>query len=100
VRRQKEHEQQNIEEELQLMREKEKLLTEQRERAQTRRRIQQRTQFYQIANDFLQGIYLNTTNKLLTANAYPDSLTNHLATDYLNEVIGKAAVVYQKLVEN
>jgi len=46
----------------------------------------------------LSNIYYESTSKLITANAYPDSLTNFLKTDYLDEIIGKAATSYQKIV--
>jgi hypothetical protein len=39
-------------------------------------------------------------NKLITANAYADSLTNFLSSDYLSEIIGKANVFHQKIVQN
>jgi hypothetical protein len=57
VKKQKEHEQKNIDEELRVMREKDKLLENHRNRTQTIRNIQHRTQCYQIANNFLQNIY-------------------------------------------
>lgn len=91
VKKQKEHEQKNIEEEMRVMKEKDKLLEAHRARAQTIRNIQHRTQCYQLANNFLSNIYFETVNRLVTANAYPDPLANFLATDYLNEIINKAA---------
>lgn len=81
------------------MKEKDRLLEEQRARAQARTHIHQRTQCYQLANQFLSGIYQEATVKLVTANAYPDSLANHLATDYLDQIISKAAVHYRRIQE-
>ena len=65
---------------MRVMREKYKLLEAHRARAQTVRNIQHRTQCYQIANNFLQNIYYESVNKLVTANAYPDPLANFLST--------------------
>lgn len=46
----------------------------------------------------MSNIYYESTSKLITVNAYPDSLNNFLKTDYLDEIIGKAATSYQKIV--
>lgn len=97
VKKQREHEQRNIEEEMRVMKEKDKLLEAHRARAQTIRSVQHRTQCYQIANTFLQNIYYESVSKLVTANAYPDPLANFLATDYLAEIIAKAAAHQQRL---
>ena len=65
---------------MRVMREKDKLLEAHRARAQTVSNIQHRAQCYQIANNFLQNIYYQSVNKLVTANAYPDPLANFLST--------------------
>jgi hypothetical protein len=76
------------------------LLKEHREKAEMKRNIQRRTQYYQKAHDFLSGIYLETANRLIVANVYPDSLTNFLKTEYLDGIISKAAVNYNQLCES
>lgn len=99
VKKQKEHEQKNIEEEQRVMREKDKLLESHRGRAQTVRNIQHRTQCYQLANNFLQNIFYDSVSKLVASNAYPDPLTNFLAGDYLNDIISKAALHHQRITQ-
>jgi hypothetical protein len=79
------------------MKEKDKLLEAHRARAQTVRNIQHRTQCYQIANNFLQNIYYQSVDKLVTANAYPDPLANFLATHYLADIVAKAATHHQRI---
>ena len=49
-----------------------------------KKNIQRRTQCYQLANNFLSGIYLQTTNRLIEVNTYPNSLSNYLHTEYLD----------------
>ena len=99
LKKQKEHEQKNIDEELRVMKEKDKLLENHRNRAQVVRNIQARTQCYQIANNFLSGIYQESMNKLVTANAYADTLKNYLYSEYIDEIIGKAATYHKKIAE-
>lgn len=99
VRKQKEHEGRNIEEEHRIMREKDKLLDKYRERNATIKTVQKRVQCYELANQLLSGVYLSSTDKLLTANSFPQVLTNHLATDYLDEVFSKAADHYGRILE-
>lgn len=53
-----------------------------------------------MASSFLSGVYFECANKLITANAYPDSLSNFLNTEYLDSLINKASVNYSKLLEN
>ena len=62
-----------------------------------KKNIQKRTQCYQLANNFLSGIYLETANRLITAQTYSDSLSNYLHTEYIDEVFSKAAVNYDRL---
>jgi hypothetical protein len=38
-------------------------------------------------------------NKLITANAYADTLKNYLHSDYIDEIISKAAGFHKKIVE-
>ena len=97
MKKQREHEQRNIEEEMRVMREKDKLLETHRARAQTVRNIQHRTQCYQIATSFLQNLYYDNVAKLVASNAYPDPLANFLATDYLADVLAKAAAHHGRL---
>lgn len=57
VKKQKEHEQKNIDEEKRIIKEKEKLLEEHRKKAEIKKNIQKRTQCYQLASSFISGIY-------------------------------------------
>lgn len=93
-RKQKEHEQKNIDEELRIIKEKEKLLKQHREKIEAKKNIQKRTQCYQLANNFLSGLYLEAANRPVTSNVYPDSLSNFLKTEYLDQIFTKAATNY------
>ena len=65
-----------------------------------KKNIQRRTQCYQLANNFLSGIYLQTTNRLIEVNTYPNSLSNYLHTEYLDELFSKAAVNYDRICKS
>ena len=72
-------------------------MKEHREKAETKRNVQQRAECYKLANNFLSGIYAQAGVKLVTSNSFPDSLSNFIRTDYLNEMIGKASTKYNEL---
>ena len=59
--------------------------------------IQRRTECYQLANNFLSGIYAESANKLIASNVYQDSLSNYLKTDYLNDLFGKASNDFDRI---
>ena len=61
--------------------------------------MQYRTQCYQIANHFISNIYQESLNKLITANAYADNLSNFLHSEYLDDIVGKAYNLHQKIIQ-
>lgn len=65
-----------------------------------KKNIQRRAQGYQIAHNFLSGIYLETTNKLIKSNTYPDSLSNYLQTEYLDDLFCKATNNYDRICKS
>ncbi len=82
-----------------MIKEKEKLLEEHRNRSKTIKSVQYRTQCYQIANNFISNIYQESLSKLITANAYPDNLANFLHSDYLTDLVGKAYTLHQQIIQ-
>ena len=76
------------------------MLKEHREKIEAKKNIQRRTQGYQLASNFLSGIYLDAAKRLVKSNVYPDSLSNFLKTEYLDQIFSKAATDYNKLCQS
>jgi hypothetical protein len=74
-------------------------LEEHRNRTKTIKNVQYRTQCYQIANNFISNIYQESLHKLITANAYPDNLNNFLHSEFLDDIVGKAYNLHQKIIQ-
>ena len=75
-------------------------MKEHREKAEMKKNIQRRTECYKLANNFLSGIYAESANKLIQSNVYPDSLSNYLQTDYLNDLFGKASQNFDRICKS
>ena len=80
-----------IEDEVLLIKKKEKLLKDARKKHQLKKNIQKRIVCYDLGNRFLQDIYKKANLSLYNKNQYFDPYQNEIKTTYLDTLVTKTA---------